>query len=179
MMQLQTATSLQQALEVMVKASAFSSADAARLTTLVQTEQEDDDDATGAPDAAAYQSHSGGIVDTMNGLLEKAEQQLNGLRGKEMNSKNNFMLLKQSLEDSIKFANKDKDAATKGLSASAETKATAEGDLEVTTKDLSEDITALGQMHQDCMGKASSFEAEVTARGEELKALGQAKKAIT
>jgi len=34
-------------------------------------------------------------------------------------------------------------------------------------------------LHQDCMAKASNFEAETVSRGEELKALAEAKKAIT
>merc|ERR1719313_2652758 len=64
MMQLQNAGSLAKALDVMVQASAFSTADASRLTALVQSSQEpegeDEDEATvGAPDAAIYKGHSG------------------------------------------------------------------------------------------------------------------------
>merc|ERR1719408_683117 len=66
----------------------------------------------------------------------------------------------------------------KGLAESNEAKAAAEGDLKVTSKDLSEDVTALGDLHQDCMTKAQDFEAETTSRGEELKALAMAKKAV-
>ncbi len=43
------------------------------------------------------------------------------------------------------------DAAKKGKAASEEGKATAEGDLSVTTKDLNEDTTTLKTLHQDCM----------------------------
>merc|ERR1719506_373388 len=66
----------------------------------------------------------------------------------------------------------------KGLAESNEAKAAAEGDLKVTSKDLAEDVTALGDLHQDCMTKAQDFEAETTSRGEELKALAMAKKAV-
>merc|ERR1719389_1061476 len=78
----------------------------------------------------------------------------------------------------MKYANKDMDAAKKGLAESSEIKAAAEGDLGVTTKDLNEDVNALGSLHQDCMTKAEDFEAETTSRGEELKALAMAKKAV-
>merc|ERR1719367_2737509 len=71
------------------------------------------------------------------------------------------------------------DAAKKGLAESSEVKATAEGDLAVTSKALNEDISALADLHQACMTKAQDFEAETTSRGEELKALGAAKKAIS
>merc|ERR1719468_1436918 len=70
------------------------------------------------------------------------------------------------------------DDAKKGLAESNEIKASAEGDLEVTNKDLAEDRNVLGNLHMDCMTKASDFEAETTSRGEELKALAMAKKAV-
>merc|ERR1719333_1877273 len=177
-MQLKSAGNLEQALDVMVQASAISQADSARLTALVQTQSDDSDSDTGAPAAEVYESKSGGIVDTLNGLLEKAEGQLDAATKAETQAKNEYDLKKQALTDEIKYANKDIDAAKKGLAESGEIKAAAEGDLAVTTKALNEDINALADLHQDCMTKAEDFEAEVTSRGEELKALAMAKKAI-
>jgi len=177
MMQLKSAGSVVQALSYMVKAQVgLSTADGAKLTALVQQSQEDDD--AGAPDPAVYESQSGGVVDTLNSLLEEAQTQLEQARSTETADVQNFEMLKQSLEDEIKFANKEMDEAKKAKSESAESKATAEGDLEVTQKSLNEDISALGKLHHDCMSKASEFEAEVTSRGEELKALATAKKII-
>jgi len=178
MMQLKSASSLEQALSVMVRASAISSADATKLTALVQTSNDDADAETGAPAAEVYESKSGGIVDTLNGLLEKAEGQLDSATKAETTAKNEFEQKKQSLLDEIKYANKDMDAAKKGLAESGESKAAAEGDLAVTSKALNEDVTALAGLHQDCMTKAEDFEAETTSRGEELKALAMAKKAV-
>merc|ERR1719272_1580701 len=63
--------------------------------------------------------------------------------------------------------------------AASETKATAEGDLEVTSKDLAEDIKSLADLHHDCMTKANEFEEETKSRGEECNALAQAKKIIS
>merc|ERR1719329_1338271 len=152
--------------------------DAAGITAFMQSSSDDDDSEMGAPDAAVYESHSGGIIDTLNGLLEKGETQLNTATATETTNKNNFAQLKQSLTDELKFANKDMDDAKKGLAESSEIKASAEGDLEVTNKALAEDVHALGNLHMDCMTKASDFEAETTSRGEELKALAMAKKAV-
>jgi len=157
MMQIKTASNLEQALAAMVQASAISTADASVLTQFVQTQ--DSDEETAAPEAAAYESKSGAIVETT--------------------AKGNYDLKKQALTDEMKYANKDMDAAKKGLAESSEIKAAAEGDLGVTTKDLNEDTNALGSLHQDCMTKAEDFEAETTSRGEELKALAMAKKAVT
>merc|ERR1719478_1663554 len=176
MLQLKNAGSLTEALTAMVQASVFSSADAKRLTALAQTDEEDQD--TGAPAAAVYESHSGGILDTLAGLLEKAESQLDEARAKETAAKNNFDMLKQSLSDEIKFANKDMAAAKKSLDESAETKAKAEGDLSATTKDLNEDTKKLADLHHDCMTKSTDFEMATKSRNDELAAIAKAKEII-
>merc|ERR1719181_1580926 len=83
-----------------------------------------------------------------------------------------------SLEDEIKFGNMDMATAKKDLAEATETKGTAEGDLEVTSKDLAEDKAASSELHHDCMTKANAFETETTERAAELKALATAKKII-
>merc|ERR1719238_1190483 len=70
------------------------------------------------------------------------------------------------------------DKAKKNKASSQEKKATAEGDLEVTSKDLAEDIKTKSTLHQDCMDGAEEFELATESRGEELNALATAKKVI-
>jgi len=176
MMQLTKAGTITEVLGWMVQAQSLSGSDAHKLTALIQSSN--DDEADGAPDPAAYENQSGGIIDTMNDLLEKSQTQLDSTRATETANLQNFEMLKQSLTDEIKFANKEMDEAKKSKAESEEAKATAEGDLEVTSKSLSEDVKALADLHHNCMTKASDFEAEVTSRGEELKALATAKKII-
>jgi len=176
MMQLKKAGTITEVLGWMVQAQSLSGSDAHKLTALIQSSN--DDEADGAPDPAAYENQSGGIIDTMNDLLEKSQTQLDSTRATETANVQNFEMLKQSLTDEIKFANKEMDEAKKSKAESEEGKATAEGDLEVTSKSLSEDVKALADLHHNCMSKASDFEAEVTSRGEELKALATAKKII-
>merc|ERR1719183_2327412 len=162
----------------MVSASVISSADASRLTALVQTSQEDGDEEMGAPAAAVYEGHSDGIIGTMQDLYEKAESQLEKARTAETKSVQAYQMLAQSLKDEIKYAGKDMAKAKKDLATSSENKAAAEGDLSVTSKDLAEDIQTLATLHADCMKGAEDFEAETKSRGEELKALATAKKVI-
>merc|ERR1719380_367068 len=178
MLQLKSASSITEALSVMVQASVMSSADASRLTAMVQTEQSDSDAELGAPAAQVYEGHSDGIIGTLEGLTEKAEGQLDKARKTEATAVQNYQMLKQSLTDSIKFANKDMDKAKKDLAESQEKRAGAEGDLEVTSKDLAEDIKAKSTLHQDCMNAAEEFELSTKSRGEELNALATAKKII-
>merc|ERR1719197_699041 len=162
----------------MVQASMLSSADAKSLTALVQTEQSDSDEDTGAPAAAVYEGHSDGIIGTLEGLTEKAESQLDKARKAESTAIQNYQMLKQSLTDEIEFANKDMDKAKKGLAESQEGKAVATGDLESTSKDLADDEETKRTLHQDCMNAAEEFELATKSRGEELNALATAKKVI-
>merc|ERR1719191_950676 len=108
------------ALGAMVQASMLSSSDASRLTALVQNKAESDEDDTGAPDPAAYKGHSDGIIGTLEDLLEKAEAQLEAAQKTEATNANNFAMLKQSLEDEIKYADKELADAKKGLATSEE-----------------------------------------------------------
>jgi len=126
-----------------------------------------------------YKSSSGGIVGTLQDLFEKAEAQLEEARHSENKSVQAYQMLAASLKDEIKYATKDMNQAKKDRSASEEAKATAEGDLSVTSKDLAEDTATLSTLHQDCMKGAEDFQAETKSRGEELHALATAKKVIT
>merc|ERR1740117_908202 len=178
MLQLKSASSITEAFSVMVQASMISSDDASHLTALVQTSEDSNDADMGAPAAAVYESKSGGIVSTLKGLTDKAEGQLDKARKAESTSTQNYEMLKQSLTDEIKFANKDMDKAKKDLAASQEAKATASGDLEATSKDLAADIATKDGLHQECMDGAEEFELSTKSRGEELNALATAKKVI-
>merc|ERR1719216_231281 len=164
MMQVQSATNAAEALEALVHASAINSADAAHLTALVQSHDAEEDDSFGAPAAAVYESHSGGIVETLEGLLDKAEAQLDKARKTETAAAHNFAMLKQSLEDEIKFASENMAKAKKGIAESAETKATAEGDLDVTSKSLKGDTDSLADLHQ--RGHGQSEEGHRSERGD-------------
>merc|ERR1740138_1458936 len=178
MLQLKSAKSVAEALDVMVGASMFSSADAKRLNALVQQDSEDGGDNMGAPSAAVYEGHSGGIVATLTDLLEKAQTQLKDASSTETANLHNFQLLKQSIEDEIAYGKKELAEAKAGIASSGEKKAAAEGDLAATSKDLAEDIKVQGDLHHQCMTTAQDFEAEVKSRAEELRALAEAKKAL-
>jgi len=180
-LQAKNAGNLVQAFAAMVEASALSSSDASKLTALVQASEQAkdaDEDAPGAPASTVYASQSGNIVETLQDLTEKAESQLTTARNTETANVNNFQTLDQSLNDELKFANADLNEAKAGIAASSERKATATGDLQATSKDLASDKASKASLHHDCMTKASTFESETKSRGEELKALAEAKRVI-
>merc|ERR1719506_456287 len=175
-MQLKSATTIAQTLAIMVEATSLSSSDASKLAALIQNGE--DSEELGAPAAQVYKNKSGGIIETMQDLYDKAEAQLEEARKTETKNIQAYQMLAQSLKDEIKYGNQDLDKAKKGLATSEEAEAVAQGDLDVTSADLAEDIKDLASLHQECMTGAEDFEAETKSRGEELKALATAKKII-
>merc|ERR1719183_296054 len=143
-----------------------------------QSEAEDEFGLMGAPAPDAYKGHSGGIVDVLQDMLDKAEDQLAEARKEEMTSKHEYDMLKQSITDALKFANEDKAEAEKRKSASEEEKAVAEGDLDVTTKDLADAEKTLNDAGMECMTQAQAHDVSKQSRAEELKALAEAKKIL-
>jgi hypothetical protein len=184
--QLPRMSAIIQAFETMVQASVLSTADAQRLTSLVQTsdqssEDSDDADSEGAvnaPDAAVYESHTANIIETLEGLLDKAETQLDAARQAESKALHNYNMLKTSLDDEIRVANQEMGEAKTNIAASNEKSGVATGDLDVTTKDLSSDIADLSEVHKMCMTTAQDFEAATNSRNDEIQALAEAKRAL-
>jgi len=174
------AQKLVQAMTAVVDAASFSGTDKNRLAAMIQSQQgsDDDDSELGAPAAAAYKSHSSSIVDVLGDLKEKAEGQLGDLRRAEVNANHNFDMLRQSLEDSVKADETDLSQEKASKAAAAQAKATAEGDLLVVSKDLSNSKSDLQRARTSCMEVASDHEATVKARNEELAVIAQAKKIL-
>jgi len=182
-----TTTNMQgliQAVGAILDAASFYSQDQKKLVALVQARQTaasdaaDADEELGAPAAAVYESKSGGIVDVLEDMKEKAEGQLSDLRKAETNGQHNYDMLKQSLEDSIKADTTDKDQEAETKAAAEEGKATATGELEATTKELAAAKEELAVAQSTCMQTASDHEASVRSRGEELAAIAKAKQIL-
>merc|ERR1719287_473168 len=73
---------------------------------------------------------------------------------------------------------KDLDEQKSAKAAAQEEKATAEGDLSVTVKDLQNSQESLGTANTDCMTTAADHEATVAARTQELQVIATAKKIL-
>jgi len=141
-------------------------------------EQGDDSEEFGAPTAATYKSHSGGIIDVLEDLKEKAESQLAELRKAEGADKQNYDMLKQSLEAQVAADTNDMKEEKAAQAGAEESKATAEGDLEQTVKELANAEEALASAHSNCMKTAADHEQTVKAREEELKVIAEATKIL-
>jgi len=170
--------SLVSTLSTIVDAAGFTGSDKQKLVALVQAQQSEEDGDMGAPAAAVYKSHSGGIVDVLEDLKEKAETELAEARKAESTTKHNFEMMKSSLEAQIGDATKDMEAEKSSKASSEQEKGTAEGDLSVTLKDLKTSEEALATANSDCMTTAADHEATVAAREEELKVIATAEKIL-
>jgi len=167
-----------QAVSAVLDAAGMSGSDKNKLTALVQSQDSDDDDETGAPAAASYESKSGGIVDVLNSMKDKAQGELDDLRKAEGDARANFNMLKGSLEGKIGADTKDLDDEKSAIAEATSGKSAAEGDLSMTTKDLAEANNDLAVVHGDCLTVAGDHETTVAARAEELEVIGKAKKIL-
>jgi hypothetical protein len=181
------AEALAQALSAIVDASFISSADASSLSAFIQSSEQDTEADTELDAAAESYSSSQGlkgdagsasILETLQGLLEKAQATLQGARTKEATSSHNFLMFKASLERKLAVDTKEMNDVKKEKAEAGQTRAEAEGDLEVVKKDLKEDKIALGELHHECMTRANDFEDDAKSRNDEVKAIVMAKKVL-
>merc|ERR1719454_2091316 len=169
------------ALQALLQASSISSGDRSALTALVQQAQGDDDDflQSAAPAPKAYESQSGGILDILEDMKEKAVAMKNDGVKAEMNAKHAYEMLKQSLETTIAQDEKELAESKSVKAAAEEAKAIAEGDLSMAEKELAEDKKYLSELSTDCQQKAADWEVSTKSRADELEALATAKKIIS
>merc|ERR1719310_1497412 len=182
----QGATSMKKisdALEGLIDAASVNTADRAKIAALLQAQSGDEDLAlelqpAGAPDPAAYKSKSGGIVSVLEDMLEKAKAELAAAQKAEMNSKFDYDMLKQKLEDMMANGEKVMDETKKAKAAAEEAKAIAKGELDTASKTLSDSESHLKDLQQEGMAKAEEYETSQHSRSEELTALDTAKKVL-
>merc|ERR1719160_1863477 len=100
-----------QGLQALLDATSISTSDKKGLLAFVQNQQGEEDDMAelGAPAPDAYKSKSGGIVDVLTEMKEKADKELSDLRKAENKSKHNFNLLKLSISDAVGANKKELD----------------------------------------------------------------------
>jgi len=173
-----TLTNIVQTLSVVDDAAALPGTDLDKLTAFIQAQDEDGEDETGAPAEAKYSKKSGGIMEVIEDMKDKAEGQLSDLRRSETKAKNSYGLLSQGLKDEIEAETKELEDTKSSKAESGEEKASSEGNLEVTKKELSSANTKNDEISSSCQTSSSDHEANVAARVEELKVIVQAEQIL-
>jgi len=169
-------------LKKMVDASFVGLEDKSVLTALLQQSSDETDGSEEVSDdlqpneeADAYKEKSGGIIDTLQSMKEKAEVARNELQKQEMRAAGANDLFQQSVSQELASLKKQMDAAKKHMNKSAEQKATAEGGLELVQKDKASEEAFLADLQKDCMSKADEFQTEQKERAAEINVLKEAR----
>jgi uncharacterized protein YoxC len=146
------------------------------LSTGSKSKQEPDSVGLGvsAPQANAYEFQSGGVVEMLEGLLDKFNNERNTLEKEEMASRQAFEMLESDLSQSIAAATKSRDEKAKTKAQRVEDAGGAKGDLADTTASRAEDKKYLDTLVAQCMQKSDDFAARQQLRAEELEAIQKA-----
>lgn len=155
-----------------------------KLAQFLQSTQkagEDDDLDLVQPQAkeVAYESHSGGIVQTVEDMKSKAEEALTTARRSETKAQHSYSMMKQSLENGIKILSEKKSAATSNKESAAEEMGVADGELVGTKKSKAGDEAYSATLKGECESAAKAWDERQKGAAEELAAIQKAKDILT
>merc|ERR1719160_1284640 len=122
----------------------------------------------------SYSSSSGGIIQMVEELGDKFEDERDALEKKEANEKHSYDMMMQDLNSQVSHATEERDSKVAFKASKEQEKATAEGDLADTKAVLVDDQKFLTDLTVECEQKAVDFEARSKTRQEELDAIGEA-----
>merc|ERR1719160_1995676 len=122
----------------------------------------------------SYSSSSGGIIQMVEELGDKFEDERDALEKKEANEKHSYDMMMQDLNSQVSHATEERDSKVAFKASKEQEKATAEGDLADTKAVLADDQKFLTDLTAECEQKAVDFEARQKTRQEELDAIGEA-----
>merc|ERR1719327_1903283 len=122
----------------------------------------------------AYESKSGGIIQAVKEMQEKAEAELSDLRKKEMADAHEFKMLEQSLTGEISHGKEKLSAATKAKAGAEETLSTSEGDLVATKKTKAADEDYSSNLKTECETAAHEWAARQESAKAEMGAIDKA-----
>merc|ERR1719359_1417988 len=130
----------------------------------------------GQPQAAVknYESSSGTVIEMVESLGEKFEDERAEIEKTEANEKHSYDMMQQDLSNQLSYGTEERDQKM-AFKAKRETdKATAEGELEDTKATLAADEKFLSDLTAECAQKTVDFEARQKLRQEELDAIQEA-----
>jgi len=133
---------------------------------------------SGAPEAAGYESQSGGVIGLMESLRKKFEDQRTGVEKSENSAKGNYEVLAQQIIDDNKNMGKSIAEKTEKKAERISDAAEAKGDLEITTAAKAEDEKKLSDASAECAARTDEYEKNQVLRSEEIKAITTAIKIL-
>jgi hypothetical protein len=143
--------------------------------SLLQAAESDGDE----QQPVAFASSSGGIVDTLADMKDKAEESLSSTRKGEMEAAHAYALLKQGIEDVLEVSKKQLTDDSLMRSTTEEELHEAEASLAETKKVLATDEAYLAELKQSCEAKAVQWSARKKSAAEEMAAIETAKTTLS
>jgi len=127
----------------------------------------------------AYESKSGGILQTIKDMQEKAEGELSDLRKKEMSNTHNFKMIEQGLNAEIAHGNEKLGLAKSAKVSAEEAIGTATGDQTETAKTKAADEEYSKNLKTECETTAMEWDARQKSAKEEMAAIDKASEILT
>lgn len=168
-------------LKSIVDASFVALEDRSVIEALIQQSSNEDDGASLEISTSLekpYEGKSGVILDTIAGMKEKAQVTRNEGQKQETKAQHAFEMFSSSLQSELDALLKQLDDSKKKKNRNAEMKATSEGNLESTTKDLAADEQVLVDLQKECMETADAFSTSQAEKATEINVLAKAKKIL-
>jgi hypothetical protein len=132
-----------------------------------------------APEAAAYEFQSGGVIDMLEKLKDQFGSKKYELDKEELKAQHAHEQIMQQLTDNIENAEHEIARKTTGRAETQQAKADSEGELAATIADLKEDSTYLDDMTAMCATKKADFERRDKMRADEIAAIKEAVEIIS
>jgi len=127
-----------------------------------------------APEANAYEFQSRGVVDMLDKLLHRFQEERGVLVKEETNRRHAYELLLQQITDDAENAKKNRGEKAAMKAHRLEDAAQGSGDLAETNVSKAADESYLTNLHTDCHQKSKDFENRQNLRAAELDAITKA-----
>merc|ERR1719160_2323463 len=139
-------------------------------------EEAEDDLSLDQPQAkqVAYESSSGGIIQTVEEMQGKAEDTLSELRKKEMTEAQEFQMLEGGLKNEISHGKEKLGSNTKLKASATQAGEEASGELTETEKTKAADEEYVTTLKQECQAKAVEYEETMKSGKAEVAAIEKA-----
>jgi len=127
-----------------------------------------------APQANAYEFQAQGVIDMIQGMKDKFEEEQSDLEKKEMNAKFSFETLSQDLKSQIEDGTQDKTEKEAEKGDALKSAGQAKADLASTTGTRDDDSKYLADLTATCEAKSAAFAERQQLRAEEIAAIEKA-----